>query len=151
VATQLKAATGLGSIEANRFLGKNEASGHSKWAYFDAKDNWNATPTKVAISGSGLYIAASNGNFGNTGWDGQTFYTCSSGVFQAPVTMDLNDYYTVNEISQLDGVAGHEFGHALGLGHSSCGVLMYGTTGGCRPQTPQQDDINGINHIYGAP
>jgi acylphosphatase/peptidoglycan hydrolase-like protein with peptidoglycan-binding domain len=48
-------------------------------------------------------------------------------------------------------VAGHEFGHALGLAHSNVtGALMYAFYGGPH-RNLETDDIQGIQSIYGAP
>lgn len=49
-------------------------------------------------------------------------------------------------------VAAHEFGHSLGLSHSSDpGALMYPTYAYSDPKTflLPQDDINGIQALYG--
>ncbi len=94
----------------------------------------------VYIAGSGNNIQASGAYYGNTGWDGITYYSCpNAAVFVSPVNVYENDYYT-NSYSARDAesVTTHEFGHALGLNHSYCGTLMYyGTGGGCRPNTPR--------------
>ncbi|MCL6561990.1 MAG: matrixin family metalloprotease [Firmicutes bacterium] len=69
--------------------------------------------------------------------------------------IDLNTYYTAGySTTHVEAISGHELGHALGLAHNpTCPVLMnpddaYTT---CDIYTPQQDDINGVNAIYGAP
>lgn len=46
-------------------------------------------------------------------------------------------------------VAIHEFGHALGLGHSSARAIMRPTYGAIF--TAQTDDINGVQRLYGKP
>lgn len=131
----------------------NYATGHGSYAFFNARDGWNATPTRVYIHGSGPNIQATNNDFGNTGWDGFTNYSCSNGVFVTPVVVYLNVYYTYNyPDNAIQSVATHEFGHALGLAHSSsCYTLMWYSTDryfSCGIYTPQQDEINGLNAVY---
>ena len=49
-------------------------------------------------------------------------------------------------------VAAHEFGHSLGLSHSTDpGALMYPVYSYTDPSTFSlpRDDVNGIQHIYG--
>lgn len=100
-------------------------------------------------------------NFGNTGQDGITYYSCSSGGFVAPVNSYYNSYYTASYSGQQDeDLIGHEFGHALGLAHSGTGAacgnvaLMYymSTTewNNCGLLGPQYDDMAGADAIYGA-
>ncbi len=52
----------------------------------------------------------------------------------------------------LESVTVHEFGHALGLGHTSTsGAVMFPSySSGTINRTPQTDDVNGILAIYGA-
>lgn len=53
--------------------------------------------------------------------------------------------YTVRK-----GVAAHEFGHVLGLAHTSTkSSLMCQYGDGRTVQTPQQDDIDGVRYLYG--
>nr|O13065.1 RecName: Full=Matrix metalloproteinase-18; Short=MMP-18; AltName: Full=Collagenase-4; Short=xCol4; Flags: Precursor [Xenopus laevis]AAB53148.1 collagenase 4 precursor [Xenopus laevis] len=57
-----------------------------------------------------------------------------------------------SEIYNLFLVAAHEFGHSLGLSHSTDqGALMYPTYSNTDPKTFQlpQDDINAIQYLYG--
>ncbi|KAM4828238.1 neutrophil collagenase [Thomomys bottae] len=66
---------------------------------------------------------------------------------------DANETWTQNSTNyNLFLVAAHEFGHSLGLSHSSDpGALMYPNYAFREPRTYTlpQDDINGIQAIYG--
>ncbi|MGB0951970.1 MAG: matrixin family metalloprotease [Planctomycetota bacterium] len=60
---------------------------------------------------------------------------------------------TVSFGVDIQGVACHELGHALGLGHTGVGgstmtAFISGTGQGQR--SIQSDDINGVKHIYGS-
>lgn len=50
--------------------------------------------------------------------------------------------------SQKTGTIAHEFGHAMGLGHSSYNFTIMCTIGTRIVQQPQSDDLAGINYLY---
>lgn len=59
------------------------------------------------------------------------------------------------DLSQFDieSVAAHEFGHALGLGHSAvAGATMYATVspGATANRTLHADDVSGVQSLYGV-
>jgi hypothetical protein len=70
-------------------------------------------------------------------WDGGfTFFTGSSGC--------SSGFY-------IEDIAAHEFGHALGLGHStSTAATMYPSTSACdtRNRSLDNDDIAGVTALY---
>ncbi len=70
------------------------------------------------------------------------------------VSARLNAAYTSGySADKREGVAAHEVGHTLGLAHSSTCVLMNPTTPdrtNCGVFTPQQDDVDGVQAIYGS-
>jgi hypothetical protein len=140
----------------------NNASNPAYTAFNTAAGEWTGTPTKVILQNTGgPGIITSNPDSGNTGYDGITYYSCSSGYFTNGVRVQVNSYYTAGySTNERVSVTTHEFGHALGLAHnnpSTCSgrpVMYYATPGRytqCGIYTPQTDDINGINHIYGSP
>ena len=76
---------------------------------------------------------------------------CDSGGCRGAVL--LNDLATTNLASadraSLLATFGHEFGHALGLGHSSSSTaLMYYAIGNKNQTALTQDDIDGISYLY---
>ena len=68
--------------------------------------------------------------------------------------VNLNWFYLQSDtINARRGTAGHELGHALGLDDNNSGGAVIMNVGRNRNQvfTPQTDDINGVNSIYGYP
>jgi len=64
------------------------------------------------------------------------------------VISSSNNKYGVAPYNFRFGVIGHEFGHGLGLAHSSSvDVLMYGGAS-IKRYTPATDDISGVRALY---
>lgn len=122
---------------------------------------WSATPTRISTSFSttNQWIIVHAVNNGNDGHPGITYYLCTpTGAFQQPTVSDYNTSYTdFYSSAEKQNVMVHELGHAIGLGHSGSAPppcpqpIMYpnvSTYETCGENTPQQDDINGINALY---
>lgn len=121
--------------------------------------DWNATPAAVRLHpprpGQHVDIVASSTNDRNVSWDGLTYYTCNGGMFAQSVAtnIEINHYYTrIYPPLEIRSVTGHEFGHALGLGHHQGPYLMDYTTErfiNWGIYKPQPDDIRGLLALYG--
>ena len=123
---------------------------------------WYATKTPLILTRvtSGANFRLTDGNYGNTGFDGITYRTCSSDGYnvKAPISW-LNTYYTDGySVAKRQSVMVHEVGHALGLDEFSARSctnvpIMQPDTetryDACLLTTPQSDDVNGIHAMYG--
>lgn len=130
-------------------------------AFQNAIHDWNGTPAKILFAapatGQHVDIVALSANNSSVAWDGLTTYYCQGGYFSdtASTNVQINHYFTQNYTSnETESVAGHELGHALGLAHNSGPYLMdpntsdrYGKYG---VYTPQADDIQGAEALYGS-
>jgi predicted Zn-dependent protease len=83
---------------------------------------------------------------------GGTYMPPAANNFSVAGDLNFNDHatYNIGTTYDLQTVALHELGHALGLGHSySSSAVMWPSYGGVK-QKLTTDDINGIQAIYGA-
>jgi predicted Zn-dependent protease len=121
---------------------------------------WNSSPTEAYFTEGSTSTQTVNyfvGEWGNVSWCGYTYYVDSGGSY-INYGGYPNQNWSKSEIKIDDPVAtgcpaftkkataAHELGHAMGLKHSNVsGVLMSSPTGA---ETPQQDDVDGINSLY---
>jgi hypothetical protein len=123
--------------------------------------NFAVVPDSGAPIGSGSYeqgdptmgdIRISGYNFGNSALavamqppPANNYSIAGDFAFNTAQTFNINNTY------DLYTVALHEFGHALGMDHSSAGTsaVMYPNYTGAKPG-PSADDIGGIRNIYSS-
>ncbi|RLE81197.1 MAG: hypothetical protein DRJ51_04350 [Thermoprotei archaeon] len=89
-------------------------------------------------------------------WDGRAIIWYS-GDWIVFVEIQINEYYTSTyEFDKVRSVAGHEIGHALGLGDESEDKAVLMNPNSARRYDefgiykPTQDEVNGINYLYGG-
>jgi len=106
-----------------------------------------------------IELAFVRGNHGHcTNFDGKGgvvahAFRPGSGAINGDIHFDDDDYFTVNSYQgyNLEQIAVHELGHALGLRHSGdVNAVMYAHFGLYKPNySLSSDDIQGIQKLYG--
>jgi hypothetical protein len=71
-------------------------------------------------------------------------------VFNNNISWNVSTTPMTNNVYDFQRVAVHELGHALGLDHEDSGVPTIMNTYAGNIQVPQQDDIDGVEAIYGG-
>lgn len=136
----------------------NNNGGSLAASWTTAQNNWNNANNFKFTSGSSTTFVANTVNDNTVTWDGITKATFNSttGIISQNLCY-LNTYYTSQiRYTQdiINGIATHEFGHAIGLAHStSSDSVMYPATFDTdgalvRSNTPSADDITAINGLY---
>lgn len=85
------------------------------------------------------------------------WFTCSAPTCEVEFDIafyDPNFTFTVDPNDgnfDIQGIAAHEFGHALGLAHSDVDAVMYPyvDAGSFANRYLKQDDIDGVEYLYG--
>ncbi len=141
--------------------------GTVRWAIDQAFALWSAeTPLRfrrVADGTSGdIVIRFVSGDHGDgSPFDGagrvlaHAFYPSNSGAIRGDTHFDEAETWTLNIPTgggiDLVTVAAHEFGHALGLGHSDVNSAMMAPFYVGPRRFLSTDDISGIQNLYGGP
>ena len=139
--SELHGGTGGGDPHQPNGIGSGNANFDSTWQG-NANGSGNLSRIVSEISGSdgGTFaVAVQNAN----GWS--IFFYSVWNWSDGPGGL------TGNQVD-MQGIMCHEYGHALGLGHSAIGsATMFGsTTNGFQARSIAADDSNGLQAIYGA-
>lgn len=137
-----------------------------------AASTWSNAGANFQFTGGGATTAGTGACGGGTdgqntvGWAPQSgsvlavtcsWFTTTGSPYRTAIEFDMQfdpdwPWTTSSPASvDLESVALHEFGHALGLNHSSLSAaVMYASyASGSIKRTPHQDDLDGLYAIYG--
>lgn len=156
--------TGYSWSSRNITYQNNGSNDYYKNIWTKARDEWNLSTDVFLQAGTNSKFTAGNKSDSGVTWDGRAEWTFSiiTGHYSTMKTW-VNTYYTTQsqyKTTNVEGIATHEFGHALGLDHApfgnptvmtpntfernSSGTLIDG-----RPnKSPTSWDINTINVLY---
>jgi hypothetical protein len=147
-------------------------AGGAHQAIASAAGTWGAQGANFQFTGGGTTTAGTGACGGGTdgentvGWKEQSgsvlaitcsWYSKTGDPYKTAVEFDMEfdpDWsWTLGRPTSVDlqSVALHEFGHALGLNHSTDGgAVMFATySSGTEKRTPNADDVAGLFAIYG--
>ena len=162
--------TSVGGVSSNLFATLNAVAPTATWqaAFEKAAALWSAYANinLALVPDNGAPIGATGNqqddpNFGDIRFamipqqSGTLAYAFlpppfNGGSDAGDIVFNSNIAWQVNNNYDVETVAFHEIGHALGLEHSSTSsALMYAYYNGIK-QLPTADDISGIQSIYGA-
>ncbi len=161
--------TNLGGIPSNFVSTMNQKFGAGNWinSINDAFAQWEAVanvnfaqvPDDGAPFGSGTYQQGSP-EFGDIRIGGLALSSgtlsltlipppANGGSDSGDIFFNTTQNFHINSDYDLQSVAIHEIGHALGVGHSTdINAVMYPYYGGVE-QSPNTDDINGVQAVWG--
>jgi hypothetical protein len=147
----LAAASATAAVRAGADVWANQTNAAFSFSY-----NGPSTQTMNTMDGTNvvMFRNAANGNaiattyywYNSSGFlDADIVFWDGGFQFFAGTTGCSNGFY-------IEDIAAHEFGHALGLGHSTLqAATMYPSVSSCNQsnRTLDVDDINGILSLYG--